>query len=211
MCSRLVGQWITHLERFAEVRRDRGAVFAAGLSLRHTERAITEQLPETAKETETMPIPDNDLEAEEIRVELATGENTSSKYLMGQLLRYNEALERLAEFALVLLLGGMLSRATWTNSALWIAPLLFLAIRPIAVWLGLLGAREIGASRPFIAWFGIRGLGSLYYLFYAIQHGLPEGLATQLTAFTFSIVALSIVAHGLTVTLSMKKYEKVAQ
>jgi len=190
------------------------AVFAAGLALRHTERAMTEQLPEDDDEEEeapTMPVPDTDVEAEEIREELATGEKTSSKYLMGQLLRYNEALERLAEFALVLILGGMISRATWTNSALWLAPLLFLIIRPLAVWIGLLGAREIGHSRPFIAWFGIRGLGSLYYLFYAIEHKLPENLATQLTAITFSIVVLSILVHGFSVTPSMKKYEKISR
>ena len=187
------------------------AVFAAGLALRHTERSITDKMPEPKEDEKTMPIPETDQEAEEIRDELATNEKTSSKFLMGQLLRYNEALERLAEFALVLLLGGMISRATWTKSALWLAPLLFLIIRPISVWLGLLGARETGKSRPYIAWFVIRGLGSLFYLFYAIEHDLPAALAAQFTAITFSVVALSIVAHGLTVTLSMKKYEKISQ
>ncbi len=97
-----------------------------------------------------------------------------------------------------------------TNSALWLAPLLFLVIRPLVVWLGLLGARQTDISRPFIAWFGIRGLGSLYYLFYAIGHGLPKPLAAQLTAITFSVVAVSIIVHGLTVTLFMKKYEEIA-
>ena len=187
------------------------AVFAAGLALRHTERSITDKMPEPEEDEKTMPIPETDQEAEEIRDELATNEKTSTKFLMGQLLRYNQALERLAEFALVLILGGMLSLATWTNSALWIAPLLFLVIRPISVWLGLSGARETGSSRPFIAWFGIRGLGSLYYLFYAIEHDLPAALAAQFTAITFSVVALSIVAHGLTVTMAMEKYQKISQ
>ncbi|MEZ5706566.1 MAG: hypothetical protein R3E56_15625 [Burkholderiaceae bacterium] len=49
------------------------------------------------------------------------------------------------------------------------------------------------------AWFGVRGIGSLYYLMYAIQHGLPEPLALQLMQITLIVVTLSIVLHGVTV------------
>ena len=51
-----------------------------------------------------------------------------------------------------------------------------------------------------IAWFGIRGIGSLYYLCYALHHGLPPDLAPRLTALTLAVVAVSIVVHGLSVT-----------
>ena len=45
----------------------------------------------------------------------------------------------------------------------------------------------------------MRGIGSLYYLMYAIQHGLPEPLALKLTQLTLIVVTLSIVLHGISV------------
>ena len=62
-------------------------------------------------------------------------------------------------------------------------------------------------SRPFIAWFGIRGIGSLYYLFYAIEHDLPHETASELIALVFPIVAISIVVHGLSVTPLVNRYD----
>jgi NhaP-type Na+/H+ or K+/H+ antiporter len=51
-----------------------------------------------------------------------------------------------------------------------------------------------------IAWFGIRGIGSVYYLMYALDQGLPANLARPLAALTFTVVAVSIVVHGVSVT-----------
>jgi NhaP-type Na+/H+ or K+/H+ antiporter len=59
-----------------------------------------------------------------------------------------------------------------------------------------------------ISWFGIRGIGSIYYLMYAINHGLPRPLAAELTALTLSVVAVSIVLHGVSVTPLMKLYAR---
>jgi len=42
-------------------------------------------------------------------------------------------------------------------------------------------------------------VGSLYYLMFAIQHGLPETLALQLIQFTLIVVTLSILLHGTSV------------
>lgn len=50
------------------------------------------------------------------------------------------------------------------------------------------------------AWFGVRGIGSLYYLMYAIQHSLPEDPALELNHPTLIAVNLSIVAQGISVT-----------
>jgi NhaP-type Na+/H+ and K+/H+ antiporter len=55
--------------------------------------------------------------------------------------------------------------------ALWFVPVLLLVIRPVSVWLGLIGTRT---QRRLIAWFGGRGSGSIYYLMYAIEHGLDS-------------------------------------
>ena len=56
------------------------------------------------------------------------------------------------------------------------------------------------------AWFGISGIGSLYYLMYAIQHGLSEELALELTQITLIVVALSIIVHGVSVKPLMNRF-----
>ena len=58
---------------------------------------------------------------------------------------------------------------------------------------------------------GIRGIGSIYYLMYAISHGIKTSLADQLVSITVSVVAVSIVAHGISVTPLMKHYESEAK
>jgi NhaP-type Na+/H+ or K+/H+ antiporter len=49
---------------------------------------------------------------------------------------------------------------------------------------GTVGARASRVQRGLICWFGIRGIGSLYYLTYAIAHDLPRDLAQRLSALT---------------------------
>jgi NhaP-type Na+/H+ or K+/H+ antiporter len=57
-----------------------------------------------------------------------------------------------------------------------------------------------------ISWFGIRGIGSIYYVMYAINHGLPHALAEDIMGYTLIIVATSIVLHGISVTPLMSRY-----
>jgi NhaP-type Na+/H+ or K+/H+ antiporter len=59
-----------------------------------------------------------------------------------------------------------------------------------------------------MAWFGIRGIGSIYYLMYAIDHGIQPALAQQLLSLTAAVVVTSIVVHGISVTPLMAWYEK---
>jgi NhaP-type Na+/H+ or K+/H+ antiporter len=173
------------------------AVFAAGLALRRIElQASGEKPPEdVAAMTRTG-------EAEEI----ATDQEKAPAYMAQAVLGFNEQLERIGEVAVVVLLGGMLSLRSLPFEALWVVPVFLLGIRPIAVWLGLLGSRTSPLQRSFISWFGIRGIGSLYYLMYAIQHGLSPEMAQRLTALTVTTVAVSIVVHGISVTPLMNLY-----
>jgi hypothetical protein len=72
--------------------------------------------------------------------------------------------------------------------------LLFFLVRPASVWLGLMGATGVSREqRILISWLGIRGISSIVYLMYAINHGLPEPLAKELIAITLSTVAASIL------------------
>ena len=78
----------------------------------------------------------------------------------------------------------------------------------MSVAVGLSAAMRPVTQRGLMAWFGIRGIGSLYYLMYAINHGLAPELASRLTALTLSVVVVSIVAHGISVTPLMSFYER---
>jgi sodium/hydrogen antiporter len=57
-----------------------------------------------------------------------------------------------------------------------------------------------------LAWFGIRGLGSLYYLMFAINHGLPNEVAAAFVNVVFGVIAMSIVVHGISATPLMERY-----
>lgn len=112
---------------------------------------------------------------------------------------FKEHLERLSEMTLVILLGGTLFLNSWTWPAVGLSLFLFLVARPVSVMLGMWGSGATMRIRGLTAWFGVRGVGSLYYLMFAIQHGLPEPLALQLTQLTLIVVTLSILLHGTSV------------
>jgi sodium/hydrogen antiporter len=59
-----------------------------------------------------------------------------------------------------------------------------------------------------MGWFGIRGIGSLYYLSYVLAHGQSTGMAEDLTNLTISTVALSILVHGMTAAPLIARYER---
>jgi NhaP-type Na+/H+ or K+/H+ antiporter len=59
-----------------------------------------------------------------------------------------------------------------------------------------------------IGWFGIRGIGSFYYLFYALNHDIGASVATLCTDLTLSVVALSILLHGISTQPMLARYEQ---
>jgi NhaP-type Na+/H+ or K+/H+ antiporter len=102
----------------------------------------------------------------------------------------------------------MLFKAGFTWHVAWFAPLLFLVIRPLSVHAGLMGRPVERNQRHLIAWFGIRGIGSIYYLMYAIDHGLDPEIARPVTSVTLWTIALSVVLHGVSVTPLMTLYQR---
>ena len=120
---------------------------------------------------------------------------------------FNEKLGRLGELGVVLLIGSLLAPAYVPWQAIWFVPLLLFVIRPLAVRIGLIGSAADPDQKLLISWFGIRGIGSLYYLSYALVHGLEYDLAAELAAITLTTIAVSIVVHGITVTPLMSWYE----
>ncbi len=176
------------------------AVFAAGVALRRIERRASSGEPPPADVVAA-----SDTKAKE---EIATHAEKAPAYMTQALLEFNEQLERIGEVVIVLLVGGMLTRRYLPLEALWFIPVLLLVIRPLSVWLGLLGTRTTHTQRRLIAWFGIRGIGSIYYLMYSIEHHLDKETAERLTALTLTVVAVSIIVHGISVTPLMKRYEE---
>ena len=173
------------------------AVFAAGLALRFLERQQTGD--EITKE-KVAAIMSGDAEERATHPEKATTHMTES------LLGFNEQLEHVFEVGVVVVIGAMLTPQLIPWHQLWFVAVLFILIRPIAVLIGA-RSRKVGpVQRGMISWFGIRGIGSLYYLMYAVNKGLPEALATQLTALTISVIAVSVIVHGVSVTPLMTWY-----
>jgi sodium/hydrogen antiporter len=121
---------------------------------------------------------------------------------------FNEQMERIGELAVVLVVGAMLPFAQLSASAVGLLVLLFLGIRPVSVWLGLLGAPISRDQGMVMAWFGMRGIGSIYYLMYAIDRGLPGALAERFVAITLAAVTVSIVLHGISVRPIMRLYRR---
>ena len=119
---------------------------------------------------------------------------------------FKEHIERLSELVLILLIGGMLFIDSWSARAVATAMLLFFVARPASVLISLSGTSTPRRLRSMAGWFGVRGIGSLYYLMYAIEHGIPEELALELIHITLVVVTLSIVFHGISVKPMLKRF-----
>ena len=182
------------------------AVFAAGLALQRIEATSHRDASSTVTKAKVI------LEAEgqkEIATEIATHARLAGTYMMQAIRGFNAQLERIAELVMVVAAGAMLAYTHIPAAALVFALLLFFVARPAAVWLGLWGATSISRDqRMLISWFGIRGVGTIFYLMYALNHGVPAILAEQLIAFTLTTVAASIVLHGISVTPLMTLYAR---
>jgi NhaP-type Na+/H+ or K+/H+ antiporter len=178
------------------------AVFAAGYALRRIE------LRATGYASEPPEMPHDVLGDEEAEEEVGAKEpEQAAQRMAAALMTFNDQLERILEAAVVVLLGAVLTTEFWTPEVIWLAPLLFLVVRPLAVVFGLLGKGTSYSQEALMGWFGIRGIGSIYYLTYALGYGVSGKLADRLTALVLSLVALSIVVHGVSVTPLMKRYE----
>jgi NhaP-type Na+/H+ or K+/H+ antiporter len=171
------------------------AVFAAGLSVRRIERQHSEVAP-----------PPDVAEAGRSTGEQATDPGTAPAYMARAVLSFNEQLERLGELAVVVVVGAMLADIEVVRPGILLTLALFVVIRPAATMLTLFRTRVSTPERAFIAWFGVRGVGSLYYLAYAVTRGVPAPAARMLADTTLVVVAASIVLHGVSVTPLMKRY-----
>jgi NhaP-type Na+/H+ or K+/H+ antiporter len=119
---------------------------------------------------------------------------------------FNEQLEKVAELGIVVIVGAMLPYITPSFALCWFIPLLLAVVRPLAVAAAASGERLAADQRFMVGWFGIRGIGSVFYLLFAIESGINGALADELVTLTLATVAASILVHGLSAQPLMRWY-----
>jgi sodium/hydrogen antiporter len=125
-----------------------------------------------------------------------------------------ERLEKLTEVGTILLLGSLLRwepMVRFAGPTVLVAAVLLLVIRPLSTWVTTIGLPVHPGTRFLFGWFGIRGVGSLYYLTYAFAHGLKGETGELIAWITFSTVVISVLLHGVTATPLMKWYERYVE
>jgi NhaP-type Na+/H+ or K+/H+ antiporter len=123
---------------------------------------------------------------------------------------FSNQVEQLFTVLLLLLFGGalaagLLGRLTWSGAA--VAVLAVLVIRPLSGMAALARGHDDWAERLAISFFGVRGIGSLYYLSFAMSEARFAD-DRQLWSITGAVILLSITVHGITATPAMSLLDR---
>lgn len=115
---------------------------------------------------------------------------------------FSDQIERLLMMLLLVLFGGalangLLSSLTWTDALIGLA--VVFVVRPVAGLIAMAGSGHPWRERLLLAFLGIRGVGSVYYLAYGINHG-EFGDSERIWAVVGFIILVSIIVHGVTAT-----------
>ncbi|SAK76298.1 sodium/hydrogen exchanger [Caballeronia arationis] len=177
------------------------AVFAAGLAMRRVEqKASGDKSPREAVGT---------IDSEDVGATAVDPERAHA-FMAERVLGFTIELERIAEVAIMLIVGATLAHVwkqflTWQAAALVVV--LFAIVRPLAVEASLVGSLATARQRRLMSWFGIRGVGSFYYLMYALEHA-PKSAAAPLVPLVIGVITASVIVHGITSTPLMKWYQR---
>lgn len=177
------------------------AAFAAGVGLRSAEVSVQKRHPDKKE--------DGNLPAEmQVNPHLrhALEERNPIKsvgLVIGDALSFGDTVERLLAAVLVIVLGVTLAQH-WNAAALLLALLIFVVIRPLAVFIISWRSGTSMLHRASLGWLGIRGIGSLNYIAFAWVHGLSGASVNLMTDTAITIVTLSVLVHGITVTPLLK-------
>ena len=164
------------------------AVFAAGIALA---RVRDRPAPEAAV-LETPPT-----SAGHSYETLAGHPRHASATMRGWVEDFIGQMERICEMGMVLLVGAMLPQAAVVPALWWFVPLMLVLLRPLSVLPAYIGERAGTTQVALAGWFGIRGIGSVFYLMLALRTGVGGPAADTLVSLTLWTIAASIVLHGL--------------
>jgi len=176
------------------------AAFAAGVGLRRAELGVFKryQTDDMTDDERVMPAealvnPNKRMEHDD------NGMVKSVGLVVGDALSFGDTIERLLAALMMVVLGVTLAYH-WNLNGVMLGLLLFVVVRPVAVWLVTIGAGIPTAQRLLIGWLGIRGIGSLNYIAFAWVHGMEGAQAEMMVNMALTLVVSSIVVHGVTVT-----------
>lgn len=201
------------------------AVFAAGLGLRRAEVKTVEENPiddedvihdlakiankenfeESQKEDESSETPAENVIDVVHKEEAMKEPAIAAGVVVSEAISFGATAERILEVFLVMVVGICIWNY-WDWRALPLAFVFFFLIRPILTQIFLIGTPTRKRQRLMLGWFGIRGIGSIYYLAYALNHGLNTD-KYDLISLVISIIALSIVIHGISAQPILQRYE----
>lgn len=122
---------------------------------------------------------------------------------------FSESIEHALTALLLVALGTVLpalfQHLSWSHVA--VAILLLVVIRPISGWVALIGSNMAHRDRAVVSVYGVRGIGSIYYLCYAGSH-LEFVNEAQLWSLVGLVILLSTILHGFTVGWAMDQLKE---
>ena len=136
----------------------------------------------------------------------------SGHHFHTQLHNFVQAIEHALTAVLLIALGAalpaLLPSLTWQGGLIGVA--LLFVIRPLFGWLSLIGCEQRLRERAVIAFYGVRGIGSIYYLAYAGSHAELTNEAELWAVVAFTIL-LSTVVHGFTAGLAVEQVTQIGE
>ena len=182
------------------------AVFFAGLAMRQVERQDNPRArpPEVPLED----APAGTKTVSESGLDDAVPPAQASAYMAKAALDFTLDLEKLAELTVMLLVGSLITRGAFTMASVGVALGLIFVARPVAVYVSTLALPLTRTQRRLAAWFGVRGVGSLYYLAYAVSHGASGEQTAFIVDAVLVTIVLSVLLHGSTATPVMRLYHR---
>ncbi len=187
------------------------AAFAAGVGLRRAEINVQRHFPDEREEKDGTALPAEIMVNPHQRHEFAETTRVKSMGLViGDALSFGDTVERIFAATLIIILGITLAQH-WQPDGLLMAALLFVIIRPLAVYAVTWGISTPGHQRVAISWLGIRGIGSLNYIAYAWMHGMRGDEANYMMDCALTLVVASVIVHGISVNPLMALRRKKMQ
>lgn len=119
---------------------------------------------------------------------------------------FTDQIERILLAIVLILFGGALVQGVIENLSWTLVLFSFITvfvIRPVTAWFSLIGEKLLPKEKLAISFFGIKGIGSFFYLAFAIEKtSFP---AEELWSIVSCVVLFSIIIHGATATYAMKR------
>ena len=117
---------------------------------------------------------------------------------------FSEAIEHALTAVLLVALGAVLPLlfADLGLGHVVVAMALLLVVRPLAGWVSLIGSPLGGRNRMLVSIYGVRGVGSIYYLCYAGGH-MQFADEARIWSLVGLVILLSTMMHGFTVGWAM--------